>query len=224
MVKKNLFLLILSSLIGIGVYNLCVFTLVEEFANGFWVAYAFTMVAFLTQFVTPIGYVVRKSAKTDGYLGLSVIIINAVYFVIQLITGIILMLTSASIKVTLVIETIIFACYALIIITVFAGIYSIVASKNQKYDSTLIIRRLSMNLEMLCNNEKNPDKKAILRKLYEAVRYSNPRVSNSQIENLDHEIERAVGVICVGIEAKEIGALTIEANNILELISQRNLM
>lgn len=220
--KRKIILLILSFIIGIGTYNLCVFVLFKNYTTKFWIAYAFTMMAFLVQIIVPVISTLGLEVKKDDFLGLPFFMIDTIYLIIQLTVGIALIVLPTTVKVSLVIEVLLFSCFTLIIIAMAAGKTVIITSDKADGKTTEFMRNLSIKVENIYNCEKDLVKKEILKKLYEAIRYSDPISAVSEVVLLNEQIEVAIDIACRDIYKKSAEILSDEIEAVIDLISKRN--
>ena len=159
---------------------------------AFWISYAFTVVAFAAQIIIWNAALGRSESLKSKFLGFSVVHIGIVYLVVQIIALIIFL----SIP-TLPIWSAVVAC------AVIAGISAVcmiasdvgrgeidrVSAKVQ--EKTFYIRELQADVEMLEEQEQNPEIKISLTKLTEKIRYSDP-MSNVALADLEDRIREKV--------------------------------
>lgn len=220
--KRNSILFTVLFIVGIGLYNLCVFVLADEYTNKFWVAYAFTTVAFFSQIITSIAIKADSDVKKDNYLGLPLLMQSSIYFVVQLIAGIVFMLAPLSFELTLVIEAIIFACFVMIAIFVSMGKRSIASSDNQIKDSALFIKNLTVRAETVYNDTVDSAQKAELKKMYEVIRYSDPISNSDEISSINQQIDVAFIAACDNISIKSFDNLSRDVKTVTDLVNRRN--
>lgn len=159
---------------------------------AFWISYAFTVVAFAAQIIIWNAALGRSESLKSKFLGFSAVHIGIVYLVVQIIALIIFL----SIP-TLPIWSAVVAC------AVIAGISAVcmiasdvgrgeidrVSAKVQ--EKTFYIRELQADVEMLEEQEQNPEIKISLTKLTEKIRYSDP-MSNVALADLEDRIREKV--------------------------------
>lgn len=162
---------------------------------AFWISYAFTVVAFAAQIIIWNAALGRSESLKSKFLGFSVVHIGIVYLVVQIIALIIFL----SIP-TLPIWSAVVAC------AVIAGISAVcmiasdvgrgeidrVSAKVQ--EKTFYIRELQADVEMLEEQEQNPEIKISLTKLAEKIRYSDP-MSNVALADLEARIQEKVAAL-----------------------------
>ena len=159
---------------------------------AFWISYAFTVIAFAAQIIIWKAALGRSESLKSKFLGLPVLHIGIVYLVVQVVALIVFL----SIP-TLPIWSAVVAC------AVIAGISAVcmiasdvgrgeidrVSAKVQ--EKTFYIRELQADVEMLEEQEQNPEIKISLTKLTEKIRYSDP-MSNVALADLEDRIREKV--------------------------------
>lgn len=209
-------------LVGLGMFNLCVFLIVSDYTAVFWTAYIFTTIAFVTQGV--MNFIFEKYDLNEKFLGLPLIYIGSVYFIIQLIIGIVCMMVPVSITFSILVQSIILAIYITMILTwIIAKEYIMKTDGNIK-KVTNPIRTLTMEAEHLYLSQENGSKKNELKKLYEAIKYSDPMSNTDEICMMDEQINTAFFSLREKIPMITDEDVKQEIKKILVLLTKRNLM
>lgn len=221
--KKSL-PLILAMIICIGVYSLCVFLIANNYTASLWTAYCFTVLSIMIEFVVPLLNSGDGDIKTVQVLGLSRIVVTTIYFIVQLIVGIILMAAGAGTIVAIIICAIILAAYLIITLLSVVGGSHIANVEAEIKVSTAPIKSLTDIVELSYNNEKDTAKKEILKELLDAVRYSDPVSSTDEIRMLDNQINAAVHVVKNVVTTGSVDELKQAVNQTLDLVAERNIL
>ena len=159
---------------------------------AFWISYAFTVIAFAAQIIIWNAALGRSESLKSKFLGFPVVHIGIVYLVVQIIALIVFLAIP-----TLPIWSAVVAC------AVIAGVSAVcmiasdvgrgeidrVSAKVQ--EKTFYIRELQADVEMLEEQEQNPEIKISLTKLAEKIRYSDP-MSNIALADLEDRIREKV--------------------------------
>ena len=220
--KKISVLWTLISIMGLAVYNLCVFLLATHYTNAFWLSYIFTSIAFAVQLVAFL--IFNKSNANSKFLGLPLFYFVGGYFAVQLVAGIAFMLIPMSAKLPLIIQVIILVVFLSVILTGAIAKEQFSRTEANINSAAFNIRTLAMNAEQLYLAEENGNKKAELKKLYEAIRYSDPMSTSEAIRKLDDQIDTAFKKVCSMTDACSESDLKKEIIPILDLITKRNLL
>lgn len=221
--KKSL-PLILAMIICLGLYSLCVFLIANDYTSAFWVTYCFTVLAIAIEFVVPLLNSTDGNVKKVSILGLSRIAVTTVYFLVQLVVGIILMVAGTGTTVATIICAIILAAYLLVTLLSVMGDSHIADVETEVKVSTASIRTIVDMAELTYNNEKDEAKRAILKKLYEALQYSDPMSTTIEIQALDASIKAKVLQVRDSVRDCSIDELTRDVDRIVEAIQERNIL
>ena len=119
------------------------------------------------------------------------------------------------------------ACSIVLAANILAVMKAAVAMEEvQKIDEkikgqTSFIKMLTVDAESLIAKAKNETIKAECRKVYEAIRYSDP-MSNSALASVESEITIKFAKLSEGVADDNVEATSSLANDLLILISDRN--
>lgn len=218
-IKRSLFW-ILVFLIGIVLYNLCVFLLVSEYTNEVWCSYIFTMVAFVVQIIVCL--IFNNTELTKRFLDLPLIYIGVIYFAIQFVAGVICMFAPIPFKLSIITQAVILAVFMVIAFFTVLGKDHIVKTELSIEKTTDFIRSLTMETEHIYESETNAGKKIELKKLFEAIRYSDPVSNTSEIQLIDKQIYIAFDSVRDLVSAGTVEDVTREVKRALDLIGKRN--
>lgn len=107
-------------------------------------------------------------------------------------------------------------CLSLVLfISTFAGKDEIERVEAKAQGKVNFIRQLKSEVELLIQNESDPDVKAELNRLADTIRYSDP-MSNDKLHDLEAEIMSLI------IELRHSGNKLQEAKRISRLLDERN--
>ncbi len=173
-------------------FNVIVFAVPTDKTITFWIAYAFTVVAFALQIgIWNAAFKATETLKSK-FLGVPIIYVGIVYLVLQLIAFAVFMIFPLIPSWIVVI-----ACALVLGISVICLISADVARDeinrveekvNQK---VFYIRELQADVEMLAEQEQNLEIKTSLTRLAEKIRYSDP-MSNVALADLEARIREKV--------------------------------
>lgn len=204
-----------------ALFNALVFLTPIEHSGGFWVGYAFITVAFLGQFGCTYKAFKAENLKKCFY---NVPLITISY------TGLIVMLIAGS--VCMVIPGIpnwlgVIVCLVVLGVTAIAVISagaagSIVANLDQKVEEkTTFIRNLTIDAESLMNRANAPMLKRQCKKVFEAVRYSDP-MSSAELADVEQRIQEEFDMLTDAVIADDLDCTESIVKELLILIEDRN--
>lgn len=197
-------------------FNIIAFAIPIAKTPTFWVANAFTTLAFVAQiFVWRLGFKGDDTLKSK-FLGIPIIHVGIVYLVVTLIAALVFILFP-------VIE----AWIAVIVFALVAGISAIcmigtevarneierVEKKVAK--KVFYIREMQVDIDVLVEQEEDDSTKSALKALSEKIRFSDP-MSNESLAELEEQIKEKVTALKSSNDKKE------EIKKIELLISERN--
>lgn len=172
-----------------AVYTVLTFALPFEKNAVLWVSYLFGVVAIAAQvYVIHTAFGKGKSLKSKFY-GFPVAEIGAIYLLAQLVQGLVFMALAriAPIWLPVVVYVVLLGAAAVGLIAADTAADIVTEVDNHVKTDTLFIRTLTADAESLLNKGKGDEIKAACKKVYEAVRYSDP-VSNPALAPLESEI------------------------------------
>lgn len=197
-------------------FNLIAFLIPKEKTPTFWIAYAFTIIAFLLQILIWRAVFGKSKTMKSKFLGFPIIYIGLVYFVIQIIAFVVLIAVPGCAPWIAAIVCAIILCLSLVcLISADAGKQEIQRIETKVKEKTQFIRLLQSDIEMLANTEEDPNIKQQLIQLAERVRLSDP-MSDGQLSEIEALISEQVSLLKASPEKQQL----IDTLN--NLLSERN--
>ena len=217
--KKHIWgLTILLFLIGAGIYSLGMFLLVEERETLFWSVYVFTLAAFVLSACVQLFVGGDAYASKAGVWSYPAVICGAVYLAVQLLTGIVLLACGASAKLAIVLQAVCLAAFAAVTAGLLTGMKHMEAADRTESYETQQIMGLIAEAERMYRAEANPDKKKELKKIFEALRYSDPVSRTAELQFVDEQIVQKMS----GLSFSD--SFELDAEAILQLIEERTVL
>jgi signal transduction histidine kinase len=192
--------------------------------NGvFWLAYLFTAVAIGAQiYVFKIAFEKGKKVKSALY-GFPIIRIGLIYLVIQLVAGLIFMAVAAIAPVWLAILV-----FVLILGVAAIGLISteIMRDEVERQDTVLkkdttVMRELQSRAALFVGQCGDSEAKAELKKLSEAMRYSDP-VSHESLSSIESELACAIDELESAVARGESEIVIAQCRKASNLLESRN--
>lgn len=174
--------------IAFVLFNVIAFVVPTAKTATFWIAYAFTVIAFVLQI--GIWIAAFKSAKTirSKFLGIPIIYVGIVYFVIQLIVFALFMVFPIIPPwIAVIVCILILGISAICLISADAARAEIARVEEKVNRKVLYIRELQVDVEMLAEQEQNEEIKTALKKLAAKIQYSDP-MSNRALADVETKI------------------------------------
>ncbi len=173
-------------------FNVIAFAVPTNKTITFWIAYAFTVVAFALQI--GIWIAAFKAAETlkSKFLGVPIIYVGIVYLVLQLIAFAVFMIFPLIPSWIVVIAcALVLGISAICLISADVARDEINRVEEKVNQKVFYIRELQADVEMLAEQEQNPEIKTSLTRLAEKIRYSDP-MSNVALADLEARIREKV--------------------------------
>lgn len=173
-------------------FNVIVFAVPTDKTITFWIAYAFTVVAFALQIgIWNAAFKATETLKSK-FLGVPIICVGIVYLVLQLIAFAVFMIFPLIPSWIVVIAcALVLGISAICLISADVARDEINRVEEKVNQKVFYIRELQADVEMLAEQEQNPEIKTSLTRLAEKIRYSDP-MSNIALADLEARIREKV--------------------------------
>ena len=178
--------------IALAVFNVITFAVpitvnVNKFTPSFWIGYAFITLIFIAQLVCSIVFF-KQDSKEKRFLNIPVISLSYTALLVSIIVGAVAMVVRLMpYWVGIILDVLIVAFYAIAIISSKAAADTIENIDKKVKAQTFFIKSLAVDAESLLNQSKSDETKAIAKKVYEAIRYSDP-MSNEALSPVEAQI------------------------------------
>ncbi len=197
-------------------FNLIAFLIPKEKATTFWIAYAFTIIAFLLQLLIWRAVFGKADKMKSKFLGFPIIYIGLVYFAFQIIAFILLIaIPGCSPWIAAIVCASILCLSIVCLISADAGKQEIQRIETKVKEKTQFIMLLQNDIETLANTENDPKIKQALKQLAERVRFSDP-MSGDQLTTIESLISEKVSQFQSSTDKEAL------INTINNLLTERN--
>lgn len=227
MIKKAFRYYALVWLILLAVFNIIVFLVqpvlpeyVRVYDLRFWFVWASVIVAFIGHLVC--AYITFKTDSTTKlFYNIPIIRVSYIGLVIMTISASVCMLIPdfpAWIAIIICAIILAFTVIAVIKATAASDVVSNVDTKVK--EKTLFIKSLTVDAENLVSRAKTPEAKEACKKVFEAVRYSDP-MSNNALSGVESQITLKLNEFSVAVNDGAENVVAI-ADEVIVLIGDRN--
>ena len=178
--------------IALAAFNVIIFAVpitvnVNKFTPSFWIGYAFITLMFIAQLVCSIVFF-KQDNNDKRFLNIPVISLSYTALIVSIIVGAVAMAVPfIPYWVGIVLDVLIVAFYAIAIISSKAAADTIENIDKKVKAQTFFIKSLTVDAESLLNQSKSDETKVIAKKVYEAIRYSDP-MSNEALSPVESQI------------------------------------
>lgn len=193
----------------------------SKFGGAFWVGYIFITLSFIGQLIC--AYIAFKADNLQKFFyNVPLIRISRTGLVLTAILGTLCMaIPNLPNWIGIII------CLAVLAFTVISVIKAtaagdIVSGIDEKIESkTLFIKALTADAEALMSAAKTPELKAEVKKVYEAIRFSDP-MSNAALEEINEQIQNQFSVFADSVKAEDFDLAFSYSDELIILIDNRN--
>ena len=214
--KKNKAMAYAVLAIAFVLFNVISFAVPTTKTSTFWIAYAFSAVAFASQIaIWKFAFKGADNLKSK-FFGIPLIIVGIIYLFVQIVAFAVFMaLHLTESWIAIVVCTLILGISAICFIATETGRKEINRVEENVEKKVFYIKSLQVDIEMLASTETDADTKAALTKLAEKICFSDP-MSNTALFDLEGKIADKVRELKA---AAEKPAIITELNS---LIDERN--
>lgn len=213
--------------ICLAVFNVIVFVTpnkigeVSKFSGSFWVGYIFITVAFAGQLVCAFFAFKANNLKRFFY-NISLISVSYGGLIAMLIVGSIFMAVPALPEWGGIITcTVILAVNVIAVIKAGSAAEAVNGIDENIKLRTTFIKSLMTEAQSLVTAARSDELRTETRKVYEAIRYSEP-VANAELSELDNQIERQFNAFADAVKAYDNELAKETADVLVEMLERRN--
>lgn len=203
------------------VYNLLIFLFLKPQTPVFWMSYGFMVLAFLLQILGM--YLSFKEFSVQAvFFGIPLAQFTLFYFCAEFFMSFVFMLFQHMMwQIPLFLQVVMLAIYAIVAIVSVMTRDAAVAAKDKVQQSAAVMRMSTIDIEMLRDDAKDPELKNQLRRLAEAVRYSDP-MTNDAIADVDARIRQETMALQTYCEDGDVMSAKESCAKLQRLYVERN--
>lgn len=193
---------------------------VERYTASFWIGYVFITLSFIGQYVCTC-FALKDELKKTFYR-LSLVSTSYTGLILSFIFGGLCMLISVMPYWISVILCAVVLTFNVITVAMAATASEIESGIDEKIKTkTFFIKSLTVDAEDLIARAKSQDAKSACKKVYEAIRYSDP-MSNDALSSVENEITYKMSKLQAAVMSDDSGSVASTADEILILLANRN--
>ena len=219
--KKNFKLYLVAWAIAFALFNVLSFVVPSEKTTSFWIGYIFISLTFIGQLVC-LYKVFKADSATKIFYNLSLAKIGYIGLIASFIVGGLCMLISPlPYWVGVVVCAVILAANILSVLKATVAVAEVERIDSQIKVQTSFIKMLTIDADTLMAQAKSEVVKAECRKVYEAIRYSDP-MSNDALATVESQISAKFTELSDAVKTDDFTSVTEIANEVVILIGDRN--
>ena len=193
----------------------------EKYGAAFWVGYAFITATFLGQLACA-WFALKEESATKLFYKLSLITTSYTGLIVTFVIGGLCMLISPlPYWVGIIACSIVLAANILAVIKAAAAIEEVQKIDEKVKAQTAFIKMLAVDAESLMSRAKSETVKAECKKVYEAIRYSDP-MSNNALASIEGAITIKFSNLSAVVTSDDFDVVVECANELMILIGERN--
>lgn len=193
----------------------------EKYTSSFWIGYVSITIAFLGQLACT-NYALKNDDSRKTFFSLSLFSVGRAGLIMTFVFGGLCMLISTMpywAGTILCAATLAFNAIAIIKTATTADI--VTDTEERLNQTTTFIRSLTLDAEALLKSSTDEGAKSAIKKVYEAVRYSDP-VSSTALAPLENEINLKFSDLTEAVNQNEPDKIVCIANEIMDLLAERS--
>lgn len=188
---------------------------------SFWIGYVFISLAFIGNLVCSLLFF-KEENKNKVFLKVSVISLAYSALIVSLVVGAVAMaIPQLPYWVGIIADVLVLAFYAISVVKASAAA-GIVSDAEQKVkEKTFFIQSLTVDADLLMASANGTEIKAETKKVYEAVRYSDP-VRNDALAGIEKHIRNEFNAFADAVKNDDADLAKSSAKELIVLINDRN--
>ena len=225
--KKTFSIYAIIWFVFLAVFNVFCFATPNEaggmnkFGGAFWAGYIFITVAFIGQLICAF-FAFKPQDKQKMFYNIPLITISYTGLIIMLIVGTLCMVIPNLpnwVGIAVCLLVLIFTAVSVIKASFAASVVSEIDEEIKA--KTFFIKSLTVDAEHLMNTSKTAELKTLTKKVYEAVRYSDP-MSNAVLVEVEEKIQNGFSDFENAVFVEDFELASSTADELLSLIDIRN--
>jgi len=219
--KKTNVLWIILNLIFLVIFN-AVFFVVGGIDHkiSVWISYGFIHFAYFMLIVTP---VLTRKSKSSALFGFSLYSISSIYFLLELVVGVIFILISFDgYKVAMLVQLIIAGIYGITLIANMIANEKTADSEEKRQYEIDYVKKASTQIKGLLGQIQDRDTKKKVEKVYDAL-YSSPVKSHPNVAQMENRILESINELEDVIFTGNNESIISLTNLLLSAINERNM-
>lgn len=194
---------------------------IEKYTPSFWIGYIFIIVAFIGQIICTY-FALKDNDIKKTFYNVSLISTSYTGLILSFVFGGLCMIISPLPYWVGIILCAIVLAFNIIAVVKASAVIDIVGEIDNKVETkTFFIKSLTVDAESLIARAKNETIKAECKKVYEAVRYSDP-MSNDALASIESEITITFAKLYEAVVSEDSEKVVTIADEIIILLGDRN--
>ena len=192
----------------------------SKFGGGFWIGYGFTLAAFLGQLLCA-WLAFKESEKRKLFYKLPLVFISYVALILTAVVGIVFMtVPQIPAWIAAIVCSVILAFGAVAVIKAKVAAETVSAIDEKVKTKTAFIKELTARAESVMTAAQTPELKTAAKKVYEAIRYSDP-MSSMELSEIEGKIAESFETFAKSVSSGDVAETKSAAANLILLLNER---
>lgn len=225
--KKNILLFTAAWAVCLALFNVIAFVIPSDAFGGnkfdaaFWVAYALITVAFIGQYVVSF-FALKPASPQKSFYKLSLFGVSLSGLIAMVVVGAIFMfLPFVPEWIGVIVCAIVLAVNIVAVIKATVAVDAVSAVDAKVKAQTFVIKSLTVDAQSLVESAKTEELRAEAKKVYEALRYSDP-MSAPMLSEIDSQIMGIFSAFEKAVGGEDLELATIVSADLIAAINKRN--
>ena len=210
-------------LIAIAMFNVISFVIPSEtrFTSSFWIGYTVIMLAFIGQLACSM-IALKEENNQKLFYNISLITVSYTGLIIMLIIGALCMIIPGlPYWVGVVISVLVLGFTAIAVVQSSAAIKEVERIDQKVKEQTLFIKSLTVDADAVIAAAKSAEIKEQAKKVYEAIRYSDP-MSNPALEEIETQIKDKFNAFSEAVNGDDVKKAKLHSDELQLMLQNRN--
>ena len=194
---------------------------IEKYTSSFWIGYVFITLCFIGNLICANAAFKADSAQKLFYKIPLITISYAALMVSFVVGGLCMLLPNLPYWVGVIVCAIVLALFAIAIVKASAAAELVECVDEKVKMQTSFIRNMTAEAESLMARAQSPEAKAVCKKVYEALRYSDP-MSHPELSVIEAKITVKMDELSDAVAADDVEKMKRIADALIIIISDRN--
>lgn len=221
--KKNALRLGISLAVVLVIFSVVAFAVPFAKSAVFWVSYYFGVIAVVAQSYTLYQTFFREQQAKSRFYGFPILRIGLIYMVVQLIASLIFMALAsiAPLWLPIVVDIMLLGVAVIGLIAADVTKDEIQRQEQTVKKDTSTMRELQSKVRMLVSQCEEPQLKADVSRLSEALQYSDP-VSSEALGEIEQELREYIGELQKAVSERQVPAARTLCQRTMDVLAERN--
>lgn len=221
--KRNALRLGISLAVVLVIFSVVAFAVPFAKSAVFWVSYYFGVIAVVAQSYTLYQTFFREQQAKSRFYGFPILRIGLIYMVVQLIASLIFMALAsiAPLWLPIVVDIVLLGVAVIGLIAADVTKDEIQRQEQTVKKDTSTMRELQSKVRMLVSQCEEPQLKADVSRLSEALQYSDP-VSSEALGEIEQELREYIGELQKAVSEQQVPAARTLCQRTMDVLAERN--